>query len=51
MREAGPEFWKLGCIFVEAEHRGLLNLTVLGSLDPDKMENVCHLLEAFHATA
>jgi hypothetical protein len=47
MRDAAPEFWQLACIFVEAENRGLLNTALLRSLDPDKMENVCHLLQEF----
>lgn len=51
MRDAAPEFWQLACIFVEAEERGLLNTKLLRSMDPDKMENVCHLLEAFSQAA
>ncbi|OQV06726.1 Fungal specific transcription factor domain-containing protein [Cladophialophora immunda] len=51
MRDAGPEFWQLACIFVEAENRGLLNTELLRSMDVDRMENVCHLLEAFRQTA
>ncbi|KAK6376350.1 hypothetical protein LTS17_006945 [Exophiala oligosperma] len=47
MQDAGPEFWQLAYMFVEAEIRGLLNTELLRSMDEDKMENVCHLLETF----
>ncbi|KIX09290.1 uncharacterized protein Z518_00369 [Rhinocladiella mackenziei CBS 650.93] len=51
MRDAGPEFCQLACIFVEAEARGLFNTEKLRSMDTENMEIVSYLLQAFSQTA